>query len=139
LWKAEASIELGDIETARQLINQIRLRAKNTPYVKEFGNPNQDAANYLIEPYPQAGWSPSIATEALRFERRLELANEGHRFYDLVRWGIAEEYINNYISEEEGKRSYLNGASFSTLESYLPIPQIEIDASGGILQQRPGY
>lgn len=139
LWKAEASIETGNIEQARLIINQIRDRAKNTPYVRSFDNPAQDAANYLIEPYPSAGWSASIAVEALRYERRIELANEGHRFYDLVRWGIADTYLNTYISEERGKRPYLVGANFSSPEEFLPIPQIEIDASGGIYQQRAGY
>lgn len=138
LWKAEASIELGQISKGVEIINQIRNRAKNTAYVKKFGEPSKDAANYLINPYPLT-LSQSEAREALRFERRLELANEGHRFYDLVRWGIATEYINNYINSEKSKRTYLSGAKLDDYEQYLPIPQLEIDASNGVYKQRTGY
>ncbi|WP_282017661.1 RagB/SusD family nutrient uptake outer membrane protein [Salegentibacter mishustinae] len=137
LWKAEALIETGDVATGVAIINQIRLRAKNSPYVKDFENPSEDAANYLIETYP-TGMSQEMAIEALRFERRLELANEGHRFFDLVRWGIADSYINQYVSSEQARRPYLTGANLEPHEYYLPIPQVEIDASGGTYTQRSG-
>ena len=138
LWKAEASIELGDVATGIEIINQIRLRAKNSPYVKDFENPSEDAANYLVEPYP-TGMSQEMAIAALRFERRLELANEGHRFFDLVRWGIADSYISEYVAGEQARRPYLAGANLEPHEYYLPIPQVEIDASGGTYTQRSGY
>jgi starch-binding outer membrane protein, SusD/RagB family len=138
LWKAEALIETGDVPGGMDLINQIRQRAKNTPYVKDFNDPSQNAANYHIELYPTA-LSQDRAIEALRFERRLELANEGHRFYDLVRWGIANTYINEYVAQEQSRRPYLSGASVEPYQYYLPIPQIEIDASGGVYTQRTGY
>ena len=138
LWKAEALIEQGSVDQGIGLINQIRDRAKNSPYVPDFNDPAQNAANYLINPYP-AGLSQSAAIEALRFERRLELANEGHRFYDLVRWGIAKEYVSEYVAEEQFRRGYLVGASLQEHEQYLPIPQTEIDASGGVYTQRLGY
>ena len=85
LWKAEALIETGQTAAGIDIINQIRNRAKNSPYVKKFGDSTQNAATYLINPYPTT-LSQTQAREALRFERRLELANEGHRFFDLVRW-----------------------------------------------------
>ena len=138
LWKAEASIETGDVSTGIEIINQIRLRAKNSPYVKDFENPSEDAANYLIEPYPM-GMSQEMAIQTLRFERRLELANEGHRFFDLVRWGIADSYIGQYVASEQARRPYLTGANLEPYEYYLPIPQVEIDASGGTYTQRSGY
>jgi len=138
LWKAEASIETGDVATGIEIINQIRSRAKNSPYVKDFENPSEDAANYLIETYPM-GMSQEMAIQALRFERRLELANEGHRFFDLVRWGIADSYIDQYVSSEQVRRPYLTGANLEPHEYYLPIPQVEIDASGGTYTQRSGY
>ncbi|MNR32319.1 SusD family protein [compost metagenome] len=92
----------------------------------------------MINTYP-SNLSKDQATKALRMERRLELANEGHTYYDLVRWGIAEQYVNNYIEVEKTRRGYLQGASLQPHELYLPIPQIEIDASSGVYKQRAGY
>lgn len=139
LWKAEALIESGtNVSGGVAIINEIRNRAKNSPYVKDFNNPSQNAANYLINLYPLS-LSQEAARKALRMERRLELANEGHGFYDLVRWGIAETYVNNYIQVEKTRRTYLQSASLQSHEQYLPIPQIEIDASSGVYKQRAGY
>ncbi|AXP81121.1 SusD family protein [Mariniflexile rhizosphaerae] len=140
LWKAEAAIELNDTETGMNIINQIRNRAKNSPRVYDFNNPSIDAANYDIELYPTTGITQGYARKALRMERRLELHNEGHHFYDLVRWGEAANWINDYMLTESGKRSYYSGASFTAgRDEYLPIPQIEIDATGGVYKQRSGY
>lgn len=140
LWKAEASIELNDTETGMTIINQIRNRAKNSPRVYDFNNPSINAANYSIELYPTVGVPQNFARKALRMERRLELHNEGHHFYDLVRWGEAANWINAYMLTESGKRSYYSGASFTAgRDEYLPIPQIEIDATGGVYKQRTGY
>ncbi|WP_375586864.1 RagB/SusD family nutrient uptake outer membrane protein [Flagellimonas aurea] len=140
LWKAEAAIELNDVETGMTIINQIRTRAKNSPRVYDFNDPNNPAANYSIELYPTTGVTQAYARKALRMERRLELHNEGHHFYDLVRWGIAPSWINDYMLAESGKRSYYSGASFTAgRDEFLPIPQIEIDASGGVYSQRSGY
>lgn len=139
LWKAEAAIEMGDMTTGMNIINQIRTRAKNSPRVYDFNNPSQDAANYSIGLYP-TDVTQDYARKALRMERRLELNNEGHHFYDLVRWGIAASWINDYMFTESSKRSYYAGASFTEgRDEYLPIPQIEIDASGGVYKQRAGY
>lgn len=140
LWKAEAAIELNDIETGMTIINQIRTRAMNSPRVYDFSNPNNPAANYDIGLYPITGVAQAYARKALRMERRLELHNEGHHFYDLVRWGVASNWINDYMLTESGKRPYYSGASFTPgRDEYLPIPQIELDASGGVLIQRSGY
>jgi hypothetical protein len=75
----------------------------------------------------------------------LELAMEGHRFFDLVRWGIAETEINAYFEKEQTRRTYLTGAKFiNPRNQYFPIPQSEIDKSAGAdgiprLKQNPGY
>ena len=139
LWKAEALIELNSIADAMTIINQIRNRAKNSPYVYDFNNTSQNAANYQIGLYPTAV-SQQVARKALRMERRLELHNEGHHFYDLVRWGDAANWINDYMFKESSKRFYYSGANFDAgRDEYLPIPQIEIDASGGVYKQRQGY
>jgi len=70
----------------------------------------------------------------------LELGMEGHRFFDLVRWGIAETEITAYLNKEKNITGYLNGAVFDSAQNnYFPIPQSEIDKSNGLLKQNPGY
>ena len=139
LWKAEAAIELGNVSEGINIINQIRTRALNSPRVYDFNDNTSDAANYQIGLY-STDVTQQYATTALRMERRLELHNEGHHFYDLVRWGIASSWINDYMFTESAKRLYYSGAQFDAArDEYLPIPQIEIDASAGVYQQRSGY
>ena len=106
LYKAEALIELGGngLEEARTLINRVRARAMNSSYVKDFDDPSKDAANYKIGLYPAAGWTQDYARQALRTEMRLEKAMEGERFFDLVRWGIAKETMNNFFAAEKDNR-----------------------------------
>ena len=80
----------------------------------------------------------------MRFEERLEFAMEGHRRFDLVRWGIAEQTLNAYYTVEGTKRSYLNNVRFvAGKHEYFPIPIQEIlnsqVAGQQTLQQNPGY
>jgi hypothetical protein len=100
-------------------------------------------ADYFIEPYVDGdniNWTQENAMEALRWERRLEFAMESWRFFDLVRWGIAEEVLNDYFEVEQERRSYLGEAQFeSNKNEYLPIPQQEIVLSEGLYEQNPGY
>lgn len=124
LWKAEALIEIGDdLETARQLINEIRSRAADPAYwVRDFNDPSKYAANYVIGTYPASGWTQDYARKALRFETRLETAMEGERFFDLVRWGIAAETMNAYFSREKAARPYYLEAHFTEgRDEYFPI------------------
>jgi len=139
LWKAEAAIELGDLETGRKYINMIRQRAKNSPTIKTLDG-TKDAAKYKIDTYNQPFTSKTAALTALHLERRLEFAQEGRRFFDLVRWGIADSVMNAYIKREEGTRTYLQGATFvKGKNEYFPIPQSQIDLSNGLIKQNPGY
>src|SRR5690606_1577348 len=145
LWKAEALIELGRQMEALPIINTIRQRAKNSEYVLAWNNTsNTDyAANYQIALYEDGvncNWTQDYARKALRFERKLELAMEGERFFDLVRWGVAEETLNDYFAKEKSLRTYLQNAKFvKGRDEYFPIPQAQINFSGGLYQQNPGY
>lgn len=141
LWKAEALIEQNkSLDDARLLINDVRLRAKNSTYVKTIDGAS-DAANYVIDEYPAASWTQDYARKALRFERRLELAMEGHRMYDLIRWGIAEQTMNAYFTIESQRAVHLTGESpvFNGAQLYLPIPQEEIDLAPHLYEQNSGY
>ncbi len=143
LLAAEAEAELGNFEKAREYVNQIRRRAANPAgFVK---NPDGSAAaNYIIKEYTTTWTDKAFSLKAVRFERRLELGMEGHRFFDLVRWGIAKEVLNTYLAYERTKRSNLNGASFKDHNILFPVPQRQIDATKksdgtATLTQNPGY
>lgn len=142
LMKAEALIELGQESEALPLINSIRSRAAaSTALLKQKdGTPT---SNYLISTY-QPGvnctWTNAFARKALRFERRLEFAMEGYHFFDLVRWGIAAEFINPYFAVEKSRTPHLGGASFTkNRDEYLPIPQNQINYSKGLYKQNYGW
>ncbi len=146
LWKAEALIELGRQNEAVGLINRVRERAKNSKYVLAWNNTsNTDyAANYKIELYKpgvNCNWTQDFARKALRFERKLELAMEGERFFDLVRWGVAADVLNNeYFPKEKLLRTYLQNSTFvAGRDEYFPIPENQINFSGGLYKQNPGY
>lgn len=136
LWKAEALIQLNRWDEALPVINQVRNRAAaSTQRPIDAGA----ADIYAISPYSSFP-SKDYALKALMFERRLEFAMEGHRWYDLVRWGIAEETLNAYLAEEKTKRDFLANAQFTAgRDEYYPIPQREIDFTGGLYVQNPGY
>lgn len=139
LLAAEAEAETGNKDQALVYVNMVRTRAANPA-----GFVQDAPANYVIQPYPSFA-SPEEAIEAIRFERKLELAMEGHRFFDLVRWhnnsGKSKvpfnivDYINNeYLAEEKTKRPHLANASFSLKYRYEPIPEYVITQSivGGV-------
>lgn len=117
LMYAEAANEVGgatNITAARNALNSIRARARN-------GN------NTIL---PDVTTTDQAALrDAIRQERRVELAMEHERFFDIVRWGIAQAALN-----AAGKPNF-NGSR----DVLLPIPQTQIDLSAGVLTQNPGY
>jgi hypothetical protein len=139
LIQAEAYIQLGEQDKALSLINQVRERAaKSTNRLKK--SDGTFSSNYNVKPYSSAGWTKDFAFKALQWERRLEFATEGPRFFDLVRWGIAESTLNKYIEKEKSRRTFLATAKFTAgRDEYLPIPQAEITFTNGLYKQNPGY
>jgi len=147
LMAAEAEIEVGDPEKARTYVNHIRTRALNPAgFVMKGAVP---AANYVITTYP-AGWAKDNATrEKVRFERKLELSGEGHRFYDLCRWsgvygGTPSDYVERvlgaYLAYESPKLPIaLSGTAYGANDKFLPLPQSQIDLKPGVLTQNPGF
>lgn len=142
LFKAEALIELDRPNEALPLINSIRTRAANSTGLLKQAD-GTSTSNYKTDTY-QPGlnctWTQDYAREALRYERRMEFAMEGYRFFDLVRWGIAAEYLNNYFAVEKSRASHLRDAVFTkNRDEYLPIPLNQINFSKGLYKQNTGW
>ena len=154
LWLAEAYVEAGRLEDARAQVNDIRARAANAAgFVPEaiqgatrteYTTTANPAANYNVGEYTSPWTSASTARTAVRMETRIEFAMEGHRFFDLQRWGVQGAVLNDYIARESQYRIYLQGKSFSSPKNeYYPIPQQAIDRSfvegEPTLTQDPNY
>ncbi|MFV7236465.1 RagB/SusD family nutrient uptake outer membrane protein [Flavobacterium sp. ZB4R12] len=140
LFKAEALIQLNRYTEALPIINQVRARAaaSTTMPLAAGASDVYKIAQYASFP------SKEYAMKALMFERRLEFGMEGARFFDLVRWGIAEQVLNAYLVVERdinrAKKDFLSNAKFTAgRDEYYPIPQREIDFTGGLYKQNPGY
>ena len=154
LWAAEAKMELGKLEESRALINRLRARAANPagfvpgatqgatrPEYTLTGTPG---ANYNVGQYTEAWTSQATARQAVRYETRLETAMEGTRFFDLQRWGVQNEVLNDYLARESKYRVYLQGKKFTSPKNeFYPIPTYAIDRSfkdgEATLTQDPNY
>ena len=113
LLGAEALNELGQSGKALEYLNMIRARARGT---NNFILPDITTTNQ------------SELREKIYAERRVELAMEQHRWFDLARWGRIDDEMDPLIPAFE-----------PGLHELLPIPQTEIDLTGGIIMQNPGY
>lgn len=155
LWAAECAVQANDIPGAMDYVNMIRERAadktgwvyKNSAYnaaTATYATQTTPADNYKIGLYTPATFTAANAESAVRFERRLELAMEGQRFFDLVRWGIAADVVNRFIGREKADRPLKQSAVFTAGKNeYMPIPQGTVDNlnSDGTqrITQNPGY
>jgi len=151
LMLAECEVEVGSLDRARDLVNMIRTRAGGCAQgaggdaVSDIQDPGITWADYKVGTY-QASWTDKdAAREAVRFERKLEMAMEGHRFFDLRRWGIAKDLINNqYLPVEKTKRTYLEASGgYEDRHDLFPLPSVQIELSKKEgqeqLKQNPGY
>lgn len=143
LWQAEALIELGRHQEALPLINAIRERAarSTTRLVDVQGDP---IGKYVVAAYEPGkncpAWTQEFARKALRWERRLEMSQEGTRYFDLVRWGIAAETVNAYFAVEKTRRTYMGEAQCTkNRDEYFPIPKNQINFSKKLYQQNYGW
>lgn len=138
LMRAEALIELHRAGEALPLINKIRSRAAVSNTLIAGYATHLDAKVY--QDGVNCAWTEDFAREALRTERRLEFAMESSRFFDLVRWGIADKVINAYYLSESKRRTYYSDAYFTKNKNeYLPIPYAQITASGNRYEQNNNW
>jgi hypothetical protein len=155
LWAAECAAEAGDLAAAVGYVNQVRNRMTNKAGWVAKGTPADynaataswaaglpTADTYKIGLYTSFA-DKTAAVKAIQMETRLELAMEGHRFFDLVRWGIAATTINTYIAREVNRPLKKGAVFIAGTHEIMPIPQNEIDnmnADGTVrLTQNKGY
>ena len=134
LMAAEAAVETGALEVGRGYVNQVRARAKNGPRADY-------STNYVIDTYNSAWTDQAAARNAVRHERRVELAMEGHRLFDLRRWGTMVSTLNTYIANEARTIANFGTKANAVQDKHnaLPIPLNAIDSSQGALKQNAGH
>lgn len=153
LMRAEALVELNRLGEAQDIINDIRQRAANS--ISKHIDYAADMCEIAL--YPEGYFSSKeIARKCVRWERRLELAMENGRYFDLRRWGIASETLNAYFaSEQNDVYTYVNEAGETVKQTYaqyykdakytpekneyFPIPYNQLFYIPGLYVQNKGY
>ena len=138
LMRAEALVQLGqNLPEVLEIVNSLRNRARQSTamisdYEREYG------VRFNVKPYT-GSYSKDDLWKMVKHERRLEMAMESQRFFDLVRWGEAAQVLNKYYVEESDNCPIYSAASFTPDKNeYLPIPYSQISASHGNYQQNIG-
>ncbi|MBQ4007615.1 MAG: RagB/SusD family nutrient uptake outer membrane protein, partial [Muribaculaceae bacterium] len=128
LMYAEACCELGEVGAAKAALNQVRARVglQSFPYTSIIQGVTITFADTQTD-----------LRRAIRHERRVELAMEAHRWFDLCRWGIAKETMDAYIAGETSEARADYGTFQKGKHELFPIPSKEIDLTG--ITQNPGY
>jgi hypothetical protein len=139
LMRAEAMAQTGKTADAIVLVNQVRDRAAGMAKNSIVANyPNKYGVHFAIGKY-NGSYSKEEAMKIIKMERRLELAMESERFFDLVRWGDAATVINRFYSSESEKMEFLKDSKFtSNKNEYLPVPFEQLAASNGHYTQNCG-
>ena len=139
LMRAEAEAQLGNTAEAIVLVNQVRQRAADMAKSSIVaGYPVKYGVHYAVKDYT-GSYGKEDALKIVKMERRLELAMEAERFFDLVRWGDAAAVINKFYAEEGEKMNFLSGSMFTADKNeYIPIPYEQITASNGHYTQNCG-
>lgn len=137
LERAEAEAQLGNASEAVRLVNEIRTRAAgSTQMIADY--PNRYGVKLYCKNYT-GSYSKDEALRIVKMERRLELAMESERFFDLVRWGEASKVLNDYFAAEKERVTFLSDAVFTANKNeYLPIPHSQISSSNGHYTQNIG-
>lgn len=138
LMRAEALVQLNqNIPEAIEIVNSLRNRARqSTASISDYERLYGVRLN--IRPY-NGTYAQADALKIVKMERRLELAMESERFFDLVRWGEAADVINRYYADEADNCAIYSNASFTRNKNeYLPIPFSQISASNGHYKQNIG-
>ena len=139
LMRAEALAQTGRTAEAIALVNQVRDRAATLTTASVVSNyPNKYGIHFAVGKY-SGTHSKDDAMKIIKMERRLGLAMESERFFDLVRWGDAATVLNKFYSTESEKMNFLAGSQFTANKNeYLPIPKEQMAASNGHYTQNCG-
>ena len=139
LMRAEAMAQLGQTSEAMAQVNLVRSRAAGMITSSVVSNySTKYGVHYAVGKY-NGSYSKDEAMKIIKMERRLELAMESERFFDLVRWGDAATVLNKFYSSESEKMNFLNGSQFTANKNeYLPVPFEQMAASNGHYTQNCG-
>ncbi len=138
LMRAEALVQLNQgISEAIDIVNSLRSRAaQSTGMISDYTALYGVRIN--VRPYT-GSYTQDEALKIVKYERRLEMAMESERFFDLVRWGEADRVINKYYADEADNCAIYATANFTPNKNeYLPIPFSQLSASNGHYKQNIG-